>query len=677
MEILSPAGSFEALEAAVQFGADAVYVGGSQYSARSSAQNFTEQELAEAVEYCHLHGVKLYVCCNTLLNDYELSGVMAFVRYLYEIGVDALIVQDLGLIRRVRQELPDFPIHGSTQMTVVNHQGVKTLADLGLERVVLGREVTAEGLRAIREKTDTELEYFVHGALCISYSGQCLMSSILGGRSGNRGGCAQPCRLPYTLLRNGKPVSDNLPLLCPKDLCLAHRVRELADMGISSLKIEGRMKSPEYVAMVTMAYKQALSGQLTEDDVQNMLKFFSRGGSCEGYFNGCTFGDMMDTKDKPKIAGALPKLPTVKRQSPVSLSLLAREGEPLTLTVCAADGTRKTVVGAPCEKAHTKPTDAERMKQQIAKLGNTPFYADKIEVDTCGTVAVPVSELNDIRRIAVFSLQEKILASYRRTPKQPEAKQEATARAMRRPELCAEVTTKDQLKAAIEMGIGRIYLPEALLPFAEGVREPVVMLPSISREGEAIGSESGAVCIQNLGQLADCAGKTVTAGHRLNVMNRETAEMLFSMGARRVVLSPELNLKQMMRLCSGVAGELEVIGYGRLPLMLLENCIVKSTLGRCDCDNARFALRDRKNEVFPMASRHCGTVIYNSKPIYMADRMDELLPLAADGIRLCFTTEGYAECRQVMQTYLEALSGVACAAPKQDFTRGHFYRGVQ
>ena len=301
MEILSPAGSFESLQAAVNYGADAVYVGGSRFSARSSARNFNDEELLEAVEYCHLRGVKLYVCTNTLLQEGELSGVMDFVRYAYKIGVDALIVQDVGLIRRIRQELPDFPLHGSTQMTVLNHQGVNTLAELGLERVVLAREVTGEGLRSIAQKTNTELEYFVHGALCISYSGQCLMSSILGGRSGNRGGCAQPCRLPYTLLKNGKPISETLPLMCPKDLCLAEQVQVLSKMGISSLKIEGRMKSPEYVAMVTQVYRQALTGNVTDTDIDNMLKFFSRGGSCPGYFNGPTYGGMMDMKDNPKI----------------------------------------------------------------------------------------------------------------------------------------------------------------------------------------------------------------------------------------------------------------------------------------------------------------------------------------------------------------------------------------
>ncbi len=676
MELLSPAGSFESLKAAVNYGADAVYVGGSRYSARSSAQNFNDEELLSAVEYCHLRGVKLYVCTNTLLQESELSQAMDFVRYAYKIGVDALIVQDLGLIRRIRQELPDFPLHGSTQMTVLNHQGVNTLAELGLERVVLAREVTEQGLRSITEKTKTELEYFVHGALCISYSGQCLMSSILGGRSGNRGGCAQPCRLPYTLLKNGKPASETLPLMCPKDLCLAGDVQTLAKMGITSLKIEGRMKSPEYVAMVTQVYRQALSGTVTETDIQNMLKFFSRGGSCRGYFDGPKYGEMMDIKDKPKIAGSLPELVQKQKVSPVALSLSAQVGEPLALTIAYGDET-VSVSGAVCEKAHTKATDKERMEQQIAKLGGTPFYAASVSVITCGQAAVPVSALNELRRQAVADLEDAICAKYcRALPKQTPA--ELPARSEKpQPKLSAEVMTKEQLSAAKEMGIERVYVPHQLLSKVEGIPEVFTLLPPISREGEPILAEGDKICIQNIGQLSSCRGKSLAAGHRLNVTNSESVAFLQENGINCVTLSPELNLKQMARLCRRTVGDLEVIAYGRLPLMLTENCVIKSTLGRCECDKASFSLRDRKNEIFPVHPLRCGNVIYNSKPIYMADRMNELTVLPVRYVKLCFTTEKFAETKQVLTEYQKAMAGKEVKAPDGGYTRGHFYRGVQ
>ncbi|MGN1059957.1 MAG: U32 family peptidase, partial [Clostridia bacterium] len=415
MEILSPAGSLEALTAAVHYGADAVYVGGSRFSARKNAQNFTDKELAEAVDFCHVRGVRLYLCCNTLLKDSELDEAMDFIRYAYQIGVDALIIQDLGLLARVRRALPDMPVHGSTQMTIVNSAGINTLAALGVRRVVLAREVTAAEIAEIRRHTDTELEYFVHGALCISYSGQCLMSSILGGRSGNRGGCAQPCRLPYTLLRNGKPVTDALPLLCPKDLCLADQVQALADLGVASLKIEGRMKSPAYVAMVTHMYKQAIGGRISDDDIRSMLKFFSRGGSCQGYFHGCTYGSMMDTAGQAKIAGTLPVLEKRQRVSPVSLHLTARTGQPLSLTMLAADGTAATVTGEVCPAAHTHPMAPERMEQQLRKLGGTPFYADRIEIDASNDVAAAAGALNALRRRAAETLELAIAQKFKRS----------------------------------------------------------------------------------------------------------------------------------------------------------------------------------------------------------------------------------------------------------------------
>ncbi|MBE7034517.1 MAG: U32 family peptidase [Ruminococcaceae bacterium] len=677
MEILSPAGNFEALKAAVQYGADAVYVGGSRYSARSSAANFTDAELSEAVDYCHIRGVRLYVCVNTLLLESELSEAMRFVRYAYQIGVDALIIQDLGLMRRIRQELPDFPLHASTQMTVVNHQGVETLAEQGLSRVVLAREVTKEGIASIRRHTDTELEYFVHGALCISYSGQCLMSSLLGGRSGNRGACAQPCRLPYTLLKNGKPVTDNMPLLCPKDLCLADKVQELAELGVSSLKIEGRMKSPDYVAMVTAIYKRALTEHVSDADIQDMLKFFSRGGSCHGYYDGCTYGDMMDTKGSPKIAGTLPQLQTMERTVPVSMELSAKVDEPLALTMRLSDGRFVSVMGEPCQKAHTRATDAARMEEQLAKLGGTAFCSKDISVETDGETAVSVSCLNELRRQGVAQLEQLLTEPYKRTlPTLTSAPRELMRHAGTI-ELCAEVQTEEQLRAAMELGIRRMYMPRSLFAKAEGAKEKVLLLPPLSKEGQSIDmGDAEAVCIQNIGQLSACRGKQITAGHRLNVANSESAEFLFSQGAERVVLSPELNVKSIMQLRQETKGKLEIIGYGHLPLMLLENCIVKSAY-RCDCDGASFSLLDRKQETFPLQTTHCGTVVYNGKPIYMADRMEELKKLHIDSIRLSFSFENYETCCNIIRKYQKALAGGQGAPFGGAFTRGHFYRGMQ
>ncbi|MBE7047792.1 MAG: U32 family peptidase [Ruminococcaceae bacterium] len=677
MEILSPAGNFESLQAAVHYGADAVYVGGSRFSARKSAQNFTDDELCKAVDFCHARGVKLYLCCNTLLKEEELSNAMEFIRYGYQIGVDALIIQDLGLLECVRQALPDMPIHASTQMTITNSAAVKTLKKLGVHRVVLAREVTAGELEEIRKQTDMELEYFVHGALCISYSGQCLMSSLLGGRSGNRGGCAQPCRLPYTLLRNGKPVTETKPLLCPKDLCLAQRVQELSAMGIASLKIEGRMKSPAYVAMVTQIYKQAAEGSISHEDVQNMLKFFSRGGSCEGYYSGCTYDGMMDTTDKAKIAGELPVLEKKIKTAPVILSASAITGKPLLLTMATHSGETITVSGELCQRAIKSPTTKERIEQQLSKLGGTPFHAEKVTVLASPDVAVSVGELNALRRKGAEQLENLVVQKFKRELPPQQVSYAKPISRVHMPTLCCDVHTEEQLRAVVDMGIGRVYVPDHLWSKAGTAEEPILLLPPLSKEGQGISvAHAERVCIQNLGQLLSCRGKDIVAGHRLNVTNSHSATLLAELGIRRIVLSPELNMQAICQLRRKTEVDLEVIAYGRLPLMLLKNCIIKSTYA-CDCGNGHYALRDRKNEIFPILPRHCGNVIYNSKPVYMADRIDEMSKMQIDGLRLSFTLENYETCCNVIKEYQEALGGKTKKRPTYDFTRGHFYRGME
>ncbi len=677
MEILAPAGSFPALEAAVNYGADAIYVGGQRFSARKSAQNFSDSELLSAVDYCHARGVKLYVCCNTLMKETELNEVMDFIRYCYKIGVDALIVQDLGLFSRVREELPEMPLHASTQMTVTDSKGVNTLEKMGAKRVVLARELSKKELLSISKNTKAELEVFVHGALCISYSGQCLMSSILGTRSGNRGGCAQPCRLPYTLLKDGKPVTERGALLCPKDLCLADYIKELSDMGIASLKIEGRMKSPEYVAMVTRVYKKASQGDISQKEIEDMLKFFSRGGSYSGYYHGCGYGEMMDTSGDNKIATNLPELEKMTKKTPVSLYFEARAGENLCLTMATETGETVTVYGDRCELAHTKATDKSRMEEQLVKLGETPFAAETVEIITSGDCAVSIKSINALRREAAEKLELSICENYRRSLPEEISTQDASYTNATQPELCVEVSTKAQLEAAIDAGISRIYLPETLKDYAHLVPEPVLLCPPVAGEGaEVDGKNFDKVCIQNIGQLEAFSGKELSASHRLNLTNARTAEFLSAKGVQRMVVSPELNMKGIAALRKHTDAHLEVIGYGRLPLMLMKNCVIKSAYG-CHCEAGSFALLDRKNEVFPILPTRCGNVIYNAKPLYMADRMEELKALNIDGIRLLFTDENYEKSQKIIFEYREALAGKNVKAPDGDFTRGHFYRGMQ
>jgi len=677
VEVLSPAGSFEALQAAVHSGADAVYVGGARFSARKHAQNFTDDELLQAVDFCHLRGVKLYLCCNTLMKDSELCDVMDFVRYAYKIGVDALIVQDLGLIARIRQELPDFPVHASTQMTAVNAEGVRQLAELGVKRVVLARELSAKQIAEVRRYTDMELEVFVHGALCMSYSGQCLMSSMLGGRSGNRGGCAQPCRLPYTLLKNGKPITGKKALLCPKDLCLADRIEELKALGVTSLKIEGRMKSPSYVAMVTRVYKQALCGGVSQKEIDDMLKFFSRGGSCNGYFDGCAYQNMMDAGTGTKIAESLPEIAKRTKKMPVYISFKAETGAPLLLSMTNAEGVRVQVEGAVCQQAHTTPTSAERMKEQLEKLGETAFVAEETVITASEDAVVPIKEINALRREAAQTLEERITGVFRRTLPEPAGMSIVQSAKKAEPVLCAEVQTRAQFEAVAKAGIKRVYIPDALWELRHLVQEPVLQAPPISRAGEKLPlAHDTEVCVQNIGQIALCNNATVTAGHRLNLTNGETAEQLKKWNISAGVISPELNMRSITKLRQHTDLALEAIIYGRVPLMLLENCVIRCNAG-CVCDSASFSLLDRKNEEFPILPLKCGNVIYNAKPLYMADRMAEVRALGLERLRMCFTTEDADTCKRIIRDYQRALAGESLAAPKFGFTRGHFYRGMQ
>ncbi len=681
MELLAPAGEFDSLVMAVLNGADAVYAGGNMFSARKSAKNFDLSELDRAVDYCHLRGAKLYLAVNTLIKEFELSDLLKYLEEIYKIGVDAVIVQDLGVLRLIKKYLPDLPINASTQMSVNTSGGVLELEKLGVKRVVLSREVSAEEIKKIRQKTKAELEIFVHGALCMSYSGQCLMSSILGGRSGNRGACAQPCRLPYTLLENGKPTGKTIPLLSPKDLCLVHRLDEVKACGADSLKIEGRMKSPEYVGMVTRVYRAALSGELKDGDADDMLKFFSRGGSSCGYFDGKKFREMMDYEQSAKISAdkSLEKKihETVRReakQSPIDAEFYASAGEPISLSLSKGD-ISVSVTGDTAELAQNRPTDEERVKAQLAKLGTTPFYLESCKIDLDGKAAVSVGSINALRRDAAEKLSEEICKTYKRDIEPVKATNKKVSHINREPVLCVQVTSKEQYMAAKKMGIKEIYLPYDL--YKEGIdSDAVCVLPEIPKEGETYEIPKGArVMVNNLGQINSLDNAELLGGHRLNVFNSQAAEMLSEMGLKTFTASPELNQKELKSLRQSTDLPIEIIAYGRLGLMLMENCVIKSAY-RCACDKASFSLKDRKNVEFPVICQNCRNIILNSCPVYMADRIDDIKNLQIDRIRLSFTVENPDLCCIIIDEYKKALSGQRVTSPKFDYTRGHFYRGV-
>jgi len=679
MELLSPAGDFASLITAVKSGADAVYIGGKRFSARKNATNFTDEELLAAVDFCHLHQVKLYVTLNILVKQAEFYDALSYAAYLAQIGVDGIIVQDLGLMRAISNMCDTVGLNASTQMTICSKEGVDFVSRLGAKRVVLARELSEKEIKSIKEKTDTELEVFVHGALCMSWSGQCLLSSIIGARSGNRGLCAQPCRLSYTLLKDGKAVTEEKSLLCMKDLCLADEMHTLSGIA-DSAKIEGRMKRAEYTGMVTGVYKDALFGTATKKDITDMLSVFSRGGSCRGYFDGRSFRDMMEYENKSKITASKELVTEIKqterlKKRPVSFSLIAEENKPIVLRATSGEFTTE-VSGIVLEPAKSAAFSKERAEEQLKKLGDTPFTIDTVSIEVLGNPFVSVSALNALRRACCDGLNEQICASLRRDVQLPKMPDVVPKQTKVTPSLCIQVRTKQQWEAAEECGLLPTYAPYELYKEL-GKEDTVLALPSVTKEGETLlFGNAKHVLVQNIGQILPSAQKTLLGGERLNVTNKETAEVLSSFGFSRVTLSCELNLKEILQITNSTHVPTELIVYGRLPVMLMENCVIKSAY-RCTKGEGHFELLDRKGERFPLICENCRNVLLNSVPLYMADKMEDLLKTNAEVFRLMFTTETKEECKNVILAYQKALLGNVPKPVFSKITRGHFYRGVE
>ncbi len=672
MELLSPAGNYECLVWAVRAGADAVYIGGGEFSARRNAKNFTEEEIAAACDFCHLHSVKLYVAVNILIKETELSDALSYTKKLIEYGVDGIIIQDLGLLSLVRKQSTEIFINASTQMTIASRDAVEFAKKLGANRVVLARELGISQIKAISEKTDIELEAFVHGALCMSWSGQCLISSIIGGRSGNRGLCAQPCRLNYTLIKDGKEVSKTMSLLSPKDICLADKLSDL-DGVVDSLKIEGRMKSAEYTASVTSLYKRAIMGKITQAEIDKTLSFFSRGGSSSGYFYGRTLDKMMDYQVSGKISADHTDVVKIREEDLskkryLTLKLTAKVGKPLHL--CGeCDGFFAESTGDILEEAR-KDFDEKRAKEQLEKLGGTAYLPKNTEIEYQGNPFVPVSAINSLRREVCDKLSQIICDSYKKEVRETEEiKKVYKSRGV--PKILVEVSTKEQLQAVQDIeNIEILYSYE----LSKGKDAEFVICPAVKKEGEIEEISAKKIMAQNIGQLDFT--KEVYGGERLNVTNTATCKVLSDLGVKRVTLSCELNIKEIKEITKNTDVQTEVIAYGRLPIMVMENCVIKSQ-GMCTKSGGFFELSDRMGERFPIMCENCKNILLNSVPIYMADKGADLLSLNVDYIRLKFTTENPQTTKAVINAYKRALLGKIPEGVFDKITRGHFYRGVE
>lgn len=682
-ELLAPAGGAAQLKAAVQSGADAVYMGGYAFNARRSARNFSQDEMREMIDYCRLYGVKTHIAVNTLIKERELEELLEYVRSLNDMGADALIVQDIGAAGMIRRACPDMELHASTQMTVTSLEGVRYLEEMGFDRVVLARELSRDEIAYICRNAKADIEVFVHGAICQCYSGQCLMSSILGGRSGNRGRCAQPCRLRYTLVGDGKPKSGFL--LSPKDLSLINELSELKKIGVASLKIEGRLKRPEYVSAVTGLYRKYLDfpAAVTDEDMSELENAFSRSGFTDGYFKGRTGAAMMSSSDPSGIEKSFSPEAVARaaenadlRKIPVDIAAYISVGESVRVTISDSEGNVGCGEGSLlAETAKTRPLSEERAGEQLLKLGGTPFAAQSAEVFADGAATVPIKEINAARRAAAEELIRQRISFPKRRQCGFESKR--TKRDKRMPELSASVRTAAQARAAAQAGIKTIYAPPGLA--GELAAEGIDIIADTGAVFKPVDTECGSVLVSSnaAAYYYRKRGKRLYGDLRLNIYNSLSLEHYAYLEA--VTLSPELNAAEAAELLRNSNVRAELIGYGRLPLMIMKNCPVKAA-GHCRGRGAEHRLRDRKNEEFPLlCGRGCICELINSKPLFMADRPEGLLKPGADLIRLIFTIETPEECAVIIKEYKKALKGEKAANPfgENGFTRGHFFRGVE
>lgn len=663
-ELLAPAGGEKALFAAVAAGADAVYLGADRFSARSGADNFSLGNLGKYIDYCHVRGVRVHMAANTLVKEHERADFLRYVTEAYNMGIDAVIIQDIGMAMHLRSALPGLELHASTQMTVSTPEGAKALERLGFGRIVLSRELTKDEIKEIRAATDAELEVFVHGALCWCYSGQCLMSSIIGRRSGNRGMCAQPCRLPYTVIKDGKGVKSGYPM-SPRDLCLADEVRGLCDMGIDSFKIEGRLKSEQYVATTVGVYRKCIDGGAVSDgDMRALMGTFNRSGFTKGWYGGAKnfmSGASPSNMAKNEIAPEYARFvhPGEVRRVPADIYAQVKLGEPLEVTMLDRDGNAATARGSVCaESARMKALDADRLSVQLTKLGESCFYAASCEVSIDDGTALPVSEINAVRRAACALLAEQ------RAKKHAPAEIVCAAPSGVRGEveeqyITAVCRTREQAMAAVAAGADRICAPESALAAVPEGAVKITLLRGVGAD-----KADGNVMVMNTAQvgMADKCG--LFGGFRLNITNSESAAVFGDFKA--VCLSPELNLRDIKQLAT--VQNAEVIAYGKLPLMIMRRCPAKDICR----GGGGYSLRDRRGEEFAiMCGRGCTSELLNSKPIYMADKLGDLRRAGINGLQLWFTDEGAKETARIISDYKNGTD-----KPIENFTRGHFYRGM-
>lgn len=702
-ELLAPAGNLEIFKGVIESGADAVYVGGSMFGARAYANNFTEEELLEAIDFAHLRGVKVYLTVNTLIKNSEFSKLYDYLLPYYKRGLDAVIVQDIGVVKAIHEYFPSMEIHTSTQMTVTGADGVRFLSQFGVTRVVMAREVSLAEMKRIHEETGMELEAFVHGALCYSYSGQCLFSSILGGRSGNRGRCAQPCRLPYTV--EGKKDEYILSL---KDMCGIKALDKLHDAGVYSLKIEGRMKQLEYACGVVKYYRSYIDSMkpVTDADYDRIKALGNRCGFTDRYYFDHNGSDMV-TYVKPNFVSNAAEPSPEKRKLSIEGELVLREGEPGSLTVKRGDVTYKASI-EPVSAALKAPLDKKAAIDRINKTGDTDFEFSHIKAQIGENVFVPNGALNKLRRDAISGLCDKLLKKYYRDDARyadissmcelPEhvVKSDAThedgaVNAKDYTTICS-CMTRAQLDTLISYDCFDVFYLDfdmydrktLIQQFADDVKsltkrnkKVYLMLPTIFRADSSdyfvsIAKELDKVSfegfvVKNYEELYLTenlfTGKKVILDHNMYTFNDVSKSVFFEHGVSGDTVPLELNSKEIMHR-NNIGSQMIVYGY--YPLMTTANCVHKNTKG-CDKKQKLIYLKDRYNKSFAVCNncKECYNTIYNSLPTMLTKNISKLKEAGIRSFRYSFTIETPKQIKAVMDDKVA------------EYTNGHYKRGVE
>lgn len=715
IELLAPAGSYEAFEAAIDAGADAVYVGGPDFGARAYAKNFSHEELIRAIHTAHIHNKKLYLTVNTLLKNRELEErLYQSLLSVYEAGLDAVIVQDMGVLQFIRRNFPGLHLHASTQMTITGPEGMKFLEEQGATRVVAARELSLEELSAMHQSSPIEIEAFIHGALCYSFSGQCLMSSMLGGRSGNRGRCAQPCRLSYQVSSaDGKSASNNADF-CPlslKDMCTLDLLPDIIQAGVTSLKIEGRMKQPGYTAAVTGMYRKYLDILLNSEepyhvsaaDRQYLLDIFSRGGSCQGYYKQHNGPDMMAfTNDKK--SNFLPDLPSHKKEG-ITGTLILYPDSPAFLEVSCRD-IRITASEGEVQFALEHPMSEERILKQMDKLGNTEFQWDSLDIQMGEHIFIPVKTLNELRRNAVQQLEEALCAPMKRTASQkPNHIPSASHKIITEPHLFVSCETTAQAeKLSLNPEVFGMYLyydamKSCIANDIQKHKELYLVLPHITR-GTApkqffetcrtwLDNGMKGFLVRNLesyGMLKELGWqKYCVLDASLYTWNNEAIGFWQNEQVLRCTMPYELNEKELLHRNNSNS---EMIIYGNIPLMFSAQCVRKNTL-KCDCAEQKMILKDRYDKDFSCVcvchpwktgttakDPYCYNILYNSIPFGLLKESQKVLNLGTANLRLNFTTESPEKAAKIFQEFAGVYLHHQLPAD-QNYTKGHFKRGAE